>query len=128
MRIPPIVCAAVAIVGLGRSASVHLYKEWYRRGLATPPRIDARYEELKAALPPVERLGYLSDAPGGERRGRRYFEAAYALAPRILEDNGAAPYLVADLEDPARLAELCRENGLRPVFVGRAVALLERAR
>ncbi len=128
MRIVPIVCAVVAVVGIGRSASVHLYKEWYRRGLQTAPAIDARYAELMGALPPGERFGYLSDAPEGEPRARRYFEAAYALAPRMLDGDSSARYVIADLIEPARLEELCRENGLRPVFVVRAVALLERNR
>jgi hypothetical protein len=122
-------CMAVALAGLLRDSSVHLWKERSLEGVPTT-RIDPRYAQLAAALPREEIFGYLSDGPLGEEKlGRRYFDALYALAPRVLvPDDPEARFFIADATDAQALARLERERGLSEVMVFGATALLERAR
>ncbi len=96
-------------------------------------RIDARFAPLQPlvdALPAGQRLGWLSDTgletPEGQRR---FGEASYALAPRILlPDDGAAARVLLDLEHPERLADLAARQGLRVVHsTPSGPALLERS-
>jgi len=124
--------AMLAAVGMLRSAWLHFVSEPlhdFRR-----ERIDPRYAPAKALLPPAGEIGYVSDEPvatGPETvettsAGTRLFEQAqYALAPLVLRyGDDRAPFVLANLADPASLAELARERRLLVVaepFPGTAI-------
>jgi hypothetical protein len=117
---------AIALAGLLRSVSIHLWKERSLRGVPTT-RIDARYAGLHALLPLAARLGYLSDEPrGSERSGHLYFDALYALAPRVLllDPPAQTRFWVANVSQPASIDALCQQRGLREVARFGPTALL----
>jgi hypothetical protein len=116
-----ILIAAVSAVGVGRDLSVYFWKA----GRLQTSRIDDRFAPLVPRLPPRERLGFMTDAPG-DMAGSRWFDALYALAPRVLEPGPEPRLVVADLQDPAALDSLCARWRLRVVARGGpGVALLE---
>jgi len=117
----------VALAGVLRGTSVHLWKERSLRGVPTT-RIDPRYAQLAAVLPPTGRLGYVSDEPlDTGRGGRLYFDALYALAPRVLSPDAHGHRLVvANVFEPASIERLSRQHGLLPVAVFGGTALLEK--
>ena len=124
--------AVLAAVGTLRSAWLHFISEPlndFRR-----ERIDPRYAPAKALLPSTGEIGYVSDEPVAVRPqsvettavGTRLFEQAqYALAPLVLRyDDDRAPFVLANLVDPSRLAAIARERRLVVVaepFPGTAV-------
>ena len=112
--------AVLATVGTLRSAWLHFVSEPlhdFRR-----ERIDPRYVPVKALLPAQGEIGYLSDQPvattpanvEATAPGTRLFEQAqYALAPLILRyDDDRAPFVLANLADPAKLPEIARGRRL----------------
>lgn len=117
----------IALAGVLRGTSVHLWKERSLRGVPTT-RIDPRYAQIAAVLPPAARLGYVSDEPlETGRGGRLYFDALYALAPRVLSpDLDGQRLVVANVYEPASIERLSRQHGLRPVAIFGGTALLER--
>jgi hypothetical protein len=117
-----------AVAGLLRGVSVHLYKERVYTLEVPTKRIDTRYQALLARLPPGERFGYLTDAPPeNEQFGRMRFDALYALAPRLLTEEKAERYVVADLAHAEALPALCAARGLSVVEAfANGTALLER--
>ena len=126
-RVLGLIAIGVALAGILRHTSVHLWKEGSLRGVPTT-RIDPRYAPLRAALPPAEtRLGYVSDEPTGtERGGRLYFDALYALAPVVLSTQGAGQRsFVANVVRPEAIERICRERRLSTVAVFGPTALLE---
>ena len=100
---------------------------------AGEPRIDARYAPLLPlldTLPAGQPIGWLSDTGLDTLEGQRRFgQASYALAPRILlPDDGTAARVVLDLEHPERLPDLLARQGLRVVqATAPGPALLERS-
>ena len=112
--------AMLAAVGMLRSAWLHFVSEPlndFRR-----ERIDPRYAPARALLPPTGEIGYVSDQPVATSPqtiedtfvGTRLFEQAqYALAPLVLRyGDDRAPFVLANLADPARLAQIARERRL----------------
>ena len=91
------------------------------RFLKTTSLIDVRYRDLLRVLPPDPKLGYISDlVPAGASLAQFcefYYQAQYALAPRVLELSSRPRYVVANLVDPSRLEALCRLHSLRPIAV-----------
>jgi hypothetical protein len=119
-------CAgAVALVGLLRTVWIHTGSEGLA-GLVHPePAIDVRFRALRALLPERGLVGYFSDAPGEDKRN--YYRAAYALAPLVLRRGDLErEWVVAELRDPAQVAQLARAEGLTLVLQGDGVALLRR--
>ena len=113
---------ALSAAGLLRDVSVHLWKE------GQPPRtfrIGTRYEPLSALLEQVPRdarLGYL----GGGEDMKTYYDALYALAPRIVL-RGVSRWTVADFATPREVDEIARAQALRVVArFDNGTALLER--
>lgn len=114
------VVAVLAVVGLLRSAWFHFVSEPLHD--VRRERIDARYASVKALLPPTGEVGYVCDLPmlpwpagfDDSPVGNGMFERAqYALAPLILRyDDDRAPFIVANLADPANLPELLRRKRL----------------
>jgi len=112
---------AVAAAGVLRDVSVVFWKP----GPLWTFRIDDRFSGLAGRLPPGERLGFVTDVQG-DAAGSRYFDALYALSPRLLETGADHRLVVADLQDPAGLGALCSRRRLRVVARGGpGVALLE---
>jgi hypothetical protein len=106
------------------------------RFLKTTSLIDVRYRDLLRVLPPDPKLGYISNLTPADvvrlndassvQFYEFYFQAQYALAPRVLEHSTRPRYVVANLVDPSRLESLCRLHSLRPIAVfPHGVALLE---
>jgi hypothetical protein len=91
------------------------------RDLAAPVvRIDDRYREVLASVPPDATLGYVSDLPrdtgdGDYRYYERYYQAQYACAPRHLIDSPDGSWLLADVSEPSALETLAARHGLRVV-------------
>jgi hypothetical protein len=114
------VVAVLAVVGLLRSAWFHFVSEPLHD--VRRERIDPRYAAVKALLPATGEVGYVCDVPmlpwpagfDDSPLGNRMFEQAqYALAPLVLRyDDDRAPFVVADLADPANLPELLRRKRL----------------
>jgi hypothetical protein len=98
----------------------------WKSGPLRTSRIDDRFAGLLAGIPPGERVGFVTDAPEPEA-GSRWFDALYALSPRIVGQGPEGRLLVADLLDPDGLLPLCARRHLRIVARGGpGVALLER--
>jgi hypothetical protein len=126
----PAAVAAVAAIGLLRSAWLHFVAEpAWRFAETRQERVDARYQPLRGALPPRGVVAYRSDSPqGSERFARRYTMALYSLAPlQLVPDDGALPLVLVDVDDPAALPAVAAQAG--PALVERRsaeVALLRR--
>lgn len=130
-----VIIAALAVVGMLRSAWAHLVAEPRHDFIRKP--IDPRYDPIRPYLPASGVLGYVSDeriatgAPGSDldALGSRLFdEAQYALAPLLLQypDRGA-PLVLANLREPSRFSELLQATGLIVVaHPSPEVALLRR--
>jgi hypothetical protein len=123
------VVLALAAVGVVRTAYFHFAVE----GLASAPvertrHIDDRYAQVAAALPPHARVGYLTDLDLEQLAGaRRYEQALYSLAPRLLaSDDGRAPVVLADLSGPQDWPAWASSRGLRIVATAGPVAALAR--
>lgn len=105
---------ALALVILYGAVSTVL---WLEQAAAWPESIgrdeisanDVRFLELREALPPSGRVGYLGDpAPGGDtpseredrdlRHFRRYLLAQYAVAPVVLVENTEPDLVVGNFE------------------------------
>jgi hypothetical protein len=113
---------AVAAPGLLRAVSVYYWKA----GPLHTVRIDDRFAGLAAALGPAEKAGFVTDVPA-ELAARRYYDALYALAPRILLAGPDARRVVADVQDPAQIERICAAWRLHVVArASPGVALLER--
>src|SRR5438477_446481 len=99
-RAAALACGALIAAGLARGAFQHLVVDGRT---PRPALLDDRYRALRAALPPDERLRYLTDGPEGSPLGA---QARYALAPKLLMDRGEGlVHGVADVRDPAALPE-----------------------
>jgi hypothetical protein len=87
----------VALAGLLRDSSSHLWKEPSLRGVPTT-LIDTRYAAVLRELRDLDAVCWRTDEPlGTERAGRRFFDALYALAPRTLvTDCGHLRHLLVD--------------------------------
>ena len=111
----------VAVPGILRDVSVVFWKQ----GRLVTSRTGSRFEWIAGRVPPEERLGFLTDEPSDP--SGRYFDALYALAPRILSPGAGHRHVVADVSDPAQVEALAARWGLRVVARGApGVALLER--
>src|SRR5207237_10434831 len=97
-------------------------------------RMHPRSAPAGALLPPAGEIAYVSDEPvatdpesiEATAAGTRLFEQAqYALAPLVLRyGDDRAPFVLANLADPAQLAAIARERRLVVVaepFPGTAV-------
>jgi hypothetical protein len=114
-----LVALAAAVPGVARDISVFFWKA----GELRTTRSEDRFAGL--SLPPGERPGFVTDASGGDAT-RRYYEALYAFAPRILVQSPEARWVVADVQDPGQLARLCAERKMHVVArASPGVALLE---
>jgi hypothetical protein len=129
-----VVCAvaALAAVGLCRVVWFHFVSE--PRNDAMREAIDPRYAALRALLPPAGEVGYVSDLPvavtveqdAGSLGTRLYLHAQYALAPLVVRYDTKAPLVIANLADPAKLADVAGRRGLRVVAVaGPGLAVLQ---
>jgi hypothetical protein len=124
-------CIALALIGCARIAWFHFARE----PLASLPAahrtlIDARYDRLRALLPPEGRIGYLSDLPLESDEGSKlYDQAVYSLAPRLLvKDDGRAPFVVVNLRNPsAETSIIDRSLFASTRDLGDGILLLERA-
>jgi hypothetical protein len=92
-----------------------------------PTARGARYSELAAYLPMDARLGYVSDLDATDEKARdTFYDAVYALPPRIVHWGIDEPLVIADLSDPSKLPAICGGNHLRVVrMFGPDLALLE---
>jgi len=109
----------VALPGVLRDVSVYFWKA----GPLVSTSADDRFAGLSL---PDERSGFFTDAVGGWA-DRRYYEAAYALAPRVLLPRADLRLVVADVERPASIERLCAERRLHVVKrASPGVALLEK--
>jgi hypothetical protein len=81
------------------------------------PGIDARYAELRKALPAHGRVGYVSDLPLDQEEGDAlHLQTLYALAPLIVaRDDGSPGLVIANLAHPAALSAICRRARLETV-------------
>jgi hypothetical protein len=111
---------AAAVPGLGRDLSVFFWKA----GELRTTRSEDRFVGL--ALPPGERVGFVTDVPGADAT-RRYYEALYAFAPAVLLPGPDARLVLADVREPESISRICAQWKLRVVARGTpGVALLER--
>lgn len=117
------IIAALAAVGLCRSAYFHFLAEPARERPIPGPPIDDQFRALLALLPRSGEVGYVTDepillVPGREFQGakQRFLQMQYALAPLVLRygDDHAA-MVVANVADPSRLGDVLREHGLKVV-------------
>lgn len=117
-RLALVLVALSALPGVLRDVSVYFWK-------AGPlPAVRARDRFAGLSLP--EKAGFFTDVAGGLGE-RRYYEALYALAPQVLLRGTSPRLLLADVEDPAAIDQLCARGKLRVVRrVSPGVALLER--
>jgi hypothetical protein len=110
---------AVAVPGVLRDVSVYFWKA----GPIATTSADDRFAGLSL---PDERAGFFTDAAEG-MADRRYYEALYALAPRVLLQRSDLRLLVADVEQPASIERLCAERRFHVVKrASPGVALLEK--
>lgn len=112
--------ALVAVPGVLRDVSVYF---WKAGRLATTRPTD-RFAGL--AVPAGERLGFMTDVAAGDA-DRRYYETLYALAPAIVVRGPDERLVVADVRDPAAIAEICARWKLHVAAkASPGTALLER--
>ena len=112
--------AVLALVGLLRSAWFHFVSEPLHD--VRRERIDPRYAPVRALLPATGEVGYVGEVPmlawpagfdDSPVGNRMYEQAQYALAPLVLRyDDRRAPWVVANLADPAKLPEVLQRTGL----------------
>lgn len=121
----------VVLFGMARGLYVHLVKEPVAQllGAMPAPRIDARYAEIRKALPAHGRVGYVSDLPLDQEEGDAlHLQTLYALAPLIVaRDDGSPGLVIANLARPSALPAICRRAGLETVRdFGSGLVLLRR--
>lgn len=108
--------ALLAVLGIACASYFHLSHP--ASGFDAPGEtIDAAYAEIRRDLPDQLRLGYLSDvSPGFALQDRYWLQASYALVPHRLErEPSTLTWVVARLDDPARLGPLAARHHLRLV-------------
>jgi hypothetical protein len=123
------VCGALAALGVLRIGILHLGTEGgWRLPWKASPTIDERWEPIRAALPPGRTLGYVSmECFAHPTDDRRYLQAGYALAPRVLVRDAPTAFVVADVSSASDLDLLCERRSLEKVVVlDNGVALLRR--
>ena len=88
---------------------------------------DERFRELKAQLPTVRTVGYVSDwgplgmgnprmdNPQAKQDLKHYFQARYALAPTLVLHGITPEYVVGDFSAPPSLSDVERSLGLHVV-------------
>jgi len=133
---PPRAKVAVAIVlvmaelALG---SFLAYRSYLRRqpNTSIPDTITAderRFDGLRAVLPFLGTVGYLSDIAPEQESVRKYYLTQYFLAPVVVAPDTKRELVVANFDSPSAIAALASANGLtveRDFQNG--VALLRRA-
>src|SRR5437773_11490153 len=91
---------AAAVPGLGRDFSVFFWKA----GELRTSRSEDRFAGLK--LPAGERVGFVTDVPGGDAT-RRYYEALHAFAPAVLLTGPVAGVVLEDVGAAAGVSPCC---------------------
>jgi hypothetical protein len=117
--------------GVGRGPSrraARRLRGLLERGSLVTTRAGARFDGL--SFPAGERAGFVTDVEArSEASSARYYEALYALAPRVLRLGAGPRLVVADVEDAASIESICAANRLHVVQrPSPKVALLERNR
>jgi hypothetical protein len=115
--------AALALIGLCRSAYVHFVTEPAAHLFRLGPAFDAPYQPSRELLPAKGEVGYVSDlplllSPGLEWQApkQRFLRAQYALAPLILRyHDDRAPQVLVDAFDPEHLDDLLQRHALEPI-------------
>ena len=105
MRSVEIAFALVAIIGAGRLVTVEL------RESKSPP-IDRRYAGLTERIGLRAKVGYVGESSVETLEGqRRFSQASYALAPRLLlPDDGTAALVLVDLDQASRTQTLAAQK------------------
>jgi len=91
----------------------------------TASAADARYADLRQALPPVRvTFGYVSDLTGDAA----FFQAQYALAPVLLERGTGHDLILGNFSSPAAIEKAVAEQHLSVYRdLGNGVLLLKKA-
>jgi len=81
-------------------------------------RSEMRFAEIRKALPPHGRVGYVTDIPSGQvlKNGEaagRYFLAQYTLAPLQVINSGNEEIVIGDFKEPKGLERVLDETGLK---------------
>jgi len=119
-----VLCAA----GLLRDISVHVWKEHPLRAASERLRPDTRFRWIPPLLPAeVEKVSFLTDAePGSEKAVSRFYDARYALCPRIVAANEAWKFAIAETGAPSAPESIAQTRGYSIVAARGTVALFER--
>ncbi len=123
MRPVEIVGAMVALIGAARLATVEL------RDVRSHP-IDERYAGLAERIPLHATVGYIAEEGLETLEGqRRFSQASYSLAPRlVLPDDGATALVLVDLDHAAQTKAHAASAAMTVVLtLPSGVALLERS-
>jgi serine/threonine protein kinase len=116
MRVP-LVMAAAAALSLWGALQYRNNESTYQRQSPDPFRIaeqEARFANLRAAVPTGAVLAYLTDRPAEDANAvSMFFAAQYHLAPRLLQKTAAGALVLGNFTRPADLAAVGREHGLR---------------
>jgi hypothetical protein len=123
-----------ALIALAASLETAQFVRQYNREYKDPYQIkkqDARFQGLKAILPPDPVLGYVSDKQQSDPQGAAmFFGAQYALAPRILvREPGPRQnqYVIGNFTRLSDFSEVARLLGMKlKADLGDGVVLFER--
>jgi hypothetical protein len=89
---------------------------------------ETRFAQMRSALGPGARLGYVSDIGGDDlNTNGAYFLARYSLAPALVEPGAGRPLVVGNFQSPASIPSALAKHKLRVVRdFQNGVLLLER--
>jgi hypothetical protein len=124
----------IALLGAAAALETVQFVRQYNRGFRDPYQItkqEARFAAVKAALPPDQEIGYVSDkAQGDPQGGAMFFGAQYVLAPKILvREPGTKQhrYVLGNFTSKSDFAEVARLAGMSLVIdAGEGVVLFKR--
>jgi hypothetical protein len=119
------VVVAVALTGLLAQTGVEAYR-WGFKPRQAP--IDSRFVEILPLLSKGQYVGYVSDMSLDNNVGlSRYYQAQYAVAPRLLIPSTSIGEVLADFSTRDHLDAFLKAHGFRPKSLpGRGPVLLER--
>lgn len=93
-------------------------------------RLEDRFSEVLAVVPPGAHVGYLSDVPADKGGFSLHGAAQYALAPRVLDTTAAKPreWVLGDFYQSYDAARTAQERGLQVIRdLGNGVVIFRRA-
>lgn len=106
----PFALTCAALIALGSFASVRLHTV-FDKSAVWERDVRGRYQGVLDALPPGGSVLYVYDLPPPE--APRHLQAQYAVAPRLLVEEGPAAAVLAEASSPAGVEAIATRLRLR---------------